>query len=148
MEVSCEAKELFGLIVGPHVSTGDQSGELNVHDVRVYSANLFPSNISYSQKTENTSKRVYTFFGGNFAVSIKCIMRCSSKCFMETRLLRVQNQQAAIMMEVKDKWSRKKQKVHVRDSQVVRLWGFHHQPQVEPKVHGECFKEEVLVLLF
>lgn len=64
MEVSCEAKELFGLIVGPHVSTGDQSGELNVHDVRVYSANLFPSNISDSQKTENTSSECTNVLGG------------------------------------------------------------------------------------
>lgn len=134
MEVSCEAKELFGLIVGPHVSTGDQSGELNVHDVRVYSANLFPSNISDSQKTENTSKRVYTFFGGNFAVSIKCIMRYTSKGSMETRLLRVQNQQGAIMMEVKDKQSRKRQEVHVRRrSGTVRWFVHHHQSQVEPK---------------
>lgn len=63
MEVSCEAKELFGLIVGPHVSTGDQSGELNVHNVRVYSANLFPSNISDSQKKENTSSECTNVWG-------------------------------------------------------------------------------------
>ena len=63
MEVSCEAKELFGLIVGPHVSTADQSVELNVHYVRVYSANLFPSSISDSQKTKNTSSECTNVLG-------------------------------------------------------------------------------------